>query len=674
MSELDSLSAGASRREFFRKVLGAGTVLAVASGKGVGPTFSAAQVADVDSVVSFPSIRELHAFRQRLPHGQPVNVKGSLFEWIGASLVPLGPVTVKAFAATGDGETDDTDAILAAVEMASRYHKPVFFPAGTYRCSSRIALSSGAYGDGPESTIIQAVNDGGRHYNFFHIIGSGLYEGLTVDGAVSDDPAEWTDANHDSFNGWGAIGVSANHVIVRNCVARNSWRANVRCELANHVALENLKVTRSRGVYGDGFYFQRSHFITLENCHAHDHTRIGFVCEGGASSAGIDRITQGVTFIGCKAEYGHDQSRDYGGREFNTGFWFENATQISCYNCIALDQRETGFRFSGTSRILTDVVARSTAQFSFIDCYARYTSVGFQGTGIDEDAMGHVTFTGCVSDGNDQGFGCNLINARLDNCSYFHSGGGQQARAVSTGKGSIVTVDGFFEQWTDRPDAVHDPELDAGSVSTFSSNLPRDVTVRNYRTQDGRPAIIKYRVTSDQAVTLRVENTTFSTPRLMAQSTFLDCVIHDAGWVEAIKAEGCEFIDFSGNANALVANNCRFSRSNERNRLLYIYSRHASSEPFFLITNSLFIGDLENGAEFVFVNSSAGLEDVSRAHDLYLNGCVFHNTGKITNNCCINLKRSAKASRVVAMGSCRSSGIRFFTARDDQLVGEVFEI
>src|SRR5690554_1769752 len=70
MSELDSLSAGASRREFFRNVVGARTGVAVASGKGLGPTFSAAQDADVDSVVSFPSIRELHTFRQRLPHGQ----------------------------------------------------------------------------------------------------------------------------------------------------------------------------------------------------------------------------------------------------------------------------------------------------------------------------------------------------------------------------------------------------------------------------------------------------------------------------------------------------------------------------------------------------------------------------------------------------------------------------
>ncbi|OYQ36991.1 hypothetical protein CHU95_03120 [Niveispirillum lacus] len=62
-------------------------------------------------------------------------------------------VTAKDFGAVGDGVTDDTGAILAALAA----HRSVFLPAGTYRTTAPIVLGYGRtlYGEG-EGSVIQA--------------------------------------------------------------------------------------------------------------------------------------------------------------------------------------------------------------------------------------------------------------------------------------------------------------------------------------------------------------------------------------------------------------------------------------------------------------------------------------------------------------------------------------
>lgn len=62
-------------------------------------------------------------------------------------------VTAKDFGAVGDGVTDDTAAILAALAA----HRSIFLPAGTYRTSAPIVLGYGQtlYGEG-EGSVIQA--------------------------------------------------------------------------------------------------------------------------------------------------------------------------------------------------------------------------------------------------------------------------------------------------------------------------------------------------------------------------------------------------------------------------------------------------------------------------------------------------------------------------------------
>jgi hypothetical protein len=71
-------------------------------------------------------------------------------------------VSVRAFGAVGDGNTDDTDAINRALfqlycrETNTQIRRSLFFPAGTYRITDTILIPTYAklFGEGADSTII----------------------------------------------------------------------------------------------------------------------------------------------------------------------------------------------------------------------------------------------------------------------------------------------------------------------------------------------------------------------------------------------------------------------------------------------------------------------------------------------------------------------------------------
>lgn len=82
-------------------------------------------------------------------------------------------VSVKDFGATGNGTTDDTAAIQAAINLACQYGGCVYLPAGTYKISSALVFSMNSgttdpvkrpsmKGDGmAATTIYQTINDNG---------------------------------------------------------------------------------------------------------------------------------------------------------------------------------------------------------------------------------------------------------------------------------------------------------------------------------------------------------------------------------------------------------------------------------------------------------------------------------------------------------------------------------
>ena len=103
-----------------------------------------------------------------------------------AGLVP-SVVNVKDFGATGDGSTDDTAAVQAAIDAVSSGGE-VFFPAGTYLVSNTLTVGSNVSLRGSSHTTAKIVGDptpgtGIREQNLFYATGESniKVEGLRFD-------------------------------------------------------------------------------------------------------------------------------------------------------------------------------------------------------------------------------------------------------------------------------------------------------------------------------------------------------------------------------------------------------------------------------------------------------------------------------------------------------------
>lgn len=96
-------------------------------------------------------------------------------------------VSVKDFGAVGDGVTDDTAAIQAAVNAAA---SRIYFPAGTYNHSALITTPTGVikylYGDGAGVSLLNQTNTtlGGVKFNLNYAQGGGI-SGMTIKSNVA---------------------------------------------------------------------------------------------------------------------------------------------------------------------------------------------------------------------------------------------------------------------------------------------------------------------------------------------------------------------------------------------------------------------------------------------------------------------------------------------------------
>lgn len=582
-------------------------------------------------------------------------------------------ISVKDFGAIGDGIVDDTTAIQNAAAAATAQKKSLYAPAGTYKMITGVTITHGLIGDGPNNTIFQGVNDG--TVKSFLITtttsGTGLYAGFTLDGACSADPVAWDALNYNSFTGHTrTFTCGGSKIVISNVVSQNSVNAPFHCELGNDVVFENCKAIRGRGGFGDGFYIQRSHRVTLKNCVAEDITRIGFVCEGGLSGGGAARVCERVTFIGCHAENAHDQGVDYGGTEFNAGFWFENSTLNTCIGCTTKDTGNRGFTFAGTT--LVGTVGYSVSQATYINCHADTAAVGFIGQSLSSSIEAIITYDNCTVQGCGQGFSQTNATVTINNCSYFFDGGGGQTRAISTETNAVVFVNGFYEEWLNKPVNDLDPLSDAGSISRFSTNNPRQVVIDGYRTYNDAYFTVKYRAQPPD-LDLVVKNGKVIFPRVVAINSLLieNCVIEvmfTTGASNSFMVKNCTF---TGNAQAFLygdnsyvqISNSKFERLDEAEFLYIFNNSNTTAKPKVFINNCSFVGDVETGSELIFVNTDTPLASTSRCADLVLNGCTFFNTGGSTTNPAIVLNRGAGTSTVYGTSNWKSATLTNLATR-----------
>ena len=575
-------------------------------------------------------------------------------------------VNVLDYGATGDGVTDDTTAIQNAASAATAASKPLYAPAGTYRMTTGVTVTHGLIGDGPSDTIFQGVDDGTVKGSLISTTtsGTGLYSGFTLDGACSADPVAWDSSNYDSFTGHQSVfNCGGNKIVISNVVSQNSFFAPFRCELGDNVLFENCKAIRGRGNFGDGYYIRKSHNVTLINCMAEDVTRIGFVCEGDGS-----RICENVTFIGCHAENAHDQSNAYGGYEFNAGFWFENSTLNTCIGCTAKDT-DDGFLYVGTSNV--SGAGHSVAKGTFINCYAETLGYGFFGQSLIPTESPYIetilTFDNCSVKNSDEAFLLKGTTATLNSCSFTKDGGTSQTRTIHALEGASLVINGFYENWTNKPAADLDPNLYAGSISVFGDSGPaKEIVVDGYRTYNDAYFTIKFANSEHRGVLdLTVKNAVIRCPVVNANSIRLDnCIIED-GTFNFSSDFYAHNSTFTGNLQTFLytnnsfvnISNCKFERADENNYLYFFNQENTSSKLKYFINNSSFVGNVETGYRLIHVNTATALASTSRCADIAMNGCTFFNTGGSTTNTAIVLSRGSGTSAVYATSVWKSASI-----------------
>lgn len=577
-------------------------------------------------------------------------------------------ISVKDFGAAGDGVADDTAKIQAAIDAATGVGKNLYIPKGTYKLTAQLQVTCGIVGDGSSQTLLQGTNLGVASGLLLNITNGNLFEGFTADGACSADPVSWNSGNFDSFTGWRPFFMSGvNSSVVRDVIGQNSaLGAAIRIELCQDIVVENCQAIRGRGGSGDGFYTRRSRRINFVNCRAYDVTRIGYVCEGVAG--GAIEICEQVTYTNCYAEYAHDQSVDYSGTEFNSGFWFENSTLNTCIDCATKNTGSRGFTYAGTA--LVGTAGFPVSQARYINCHVNTAANGFLLGSLTTTVPGVITVDNCSTQTCGDDYILERSKVFLSNCSTRKDGGTSGAKVIYAGIDAEVFVNNFYEHWTNQPAGVTDVNTDAGSVSKFSTNHPKKIVIDSYTTYNGAAFSLKLRANTS-VTDIDIRNSRFvSVVARFGSLNVSDCVIDSASIypstqvvISSTKILGQLYIEDLTTGILKRIDSCEFSRSNEATYLLLMTSLNSTPKPLIFVSNCNLNGNLETGENFIRISSSSGTASSPRAHDIYMDGCTLYNTGSTTANVGIELVRADVSSRAYVTSTWKSSTITNIATR-----------
>lgn len=343
-------------------------------------------------------------------------------------------VNVKWFGARGDGLTDDTLAVQNADDTAAALSKRLYFPSGTYMTYGLLIHTSWfSY----EGATVKNNSPGSNKFNFLRIIGQNGIEiaGLTFDGAVSPDPAAWSSSNYDSFTGALAFVVyNSSNIHLQQCVFQNSVMSTLRIESCNSVTVVDCTMRKARGNFGDAVYVVGSRNVKFDRCLAEDYTRIGFVSESKSTN---------LSYSQCYARFGHDQSKLYGGGEYNTGFWAENSENVTYSQCVAENNTQSGFTVAPGVNRLHETAA---AAFVLDSCMAIDNLYGIIASDSVADCFS-VTCSGCYVTGSRYGVAINAYHpndvVRLNECSIqlrVSAPGEQAIGIICSGNDSQSTI------------------------------------------------------------------------------------------------------------------------------------------------------------------------------------------------------------------------------------------
>jgi len=235
-------------------------------------------------------------------------------------MITGAPVNVKDFGAVGDGATNDTAAIQAAIDFVTASSVPnvVNFPAGTYKCTSGLTINTGyvscigdravlnfsTIGDISAITFIGGNPYSGNPYNQSTCI----FQGFKILGPSTSIAAGMY------FNTASEPGPS--HIIVRDCSITKFNNGITFFNNAYLVTIDHCDIWECyRGIYVPTGATNAGENVRVNNCTIYNITFEGFRCDLGDTSytfygtsfdgcATSVNITNGqANFTGCHFEY-----------------------------------------------------------------------------------------------------------------------------------------------------------------------------------------------------------------------------------------------------------------------------------------------------------------------------------------------------------------------------------
>lgn len=169
-----------------------------------------------------------------------------------------GRYNIKWFGAKGDGETDDTEAIQAAINAAFRDGGgTVYFPKGTFIVSPRldqcILLWSNVHllGEGTNSTV-KVKKDAGDYYTIFGQVGGSVYvENVRISHLrIDQDPKNNTTCNIDRTN-----------------PARYYWQYSIHLGNYHNIVIDHVIFDEICGINTVKLSNPKSSYATITNCY-----------------------------------------------------------------------------------------------------------------------------------------------------------------------------------------------------------------------------------------------------------------------------------------------------------------------------------------------------------------------------------------------------------------------
>jgi parallel beta-helix repeat protein len=365
-------------------------------------------------------------------------------------------VSVKDFGAVGDGVTDDTAAIQAAIDSGV---KQIHIPAGAYKITSganayglRITITDlMVTGDGAENTTLvytsSAINQPG-----LLVIANGVY----LDGFAIDGSANATNAGTLAASGCVDIAIEdVNDCQVSNCkVIGGHYGIHLDNNILNYSVNKNNRIINcvSRNTASSGFHLTQASFALVQGCDAKEAGTDGFKSSGDtyrtriigntASNCTRDGFDLYDGFIECVLADNIADSNTYQGYEIKGTFdgsnyvirdsvfsnniavnnGYPGFTIASVRNCAftgnqAVSNQQDGFLLSTiqgctfTGNVASKNIqhgfnlAVSVSRTQFVGCYAVDNS-WVNGTTQNGTYHGFLIASGCAG----QFTGCSSIN------------------------------------------------------------------------------------------------------------------------------------------------------------------------------------------------------------------------------------------------------------------------